>query len=114
MEESGGGGGDSDTVRVASSFEMVGERQRFTVELRPGETTIVSWKKLVKDAKKLNGHTSAPEPTPIAHPNLESHIAPVRLYLSSINQLCLVFCLWNWGNDHTVKLCSLPDLRFGS
>nr|KYP69995.1 hypothetical protein KK1_009202 [Cajanus cajan] len=31
----------------------------FTVELRPGETTIVSWKKLMKDANKPNGSTSA-------------------------------------------------------
>ncbi|XP_031259977.1 ubinuclein-1-like isoform X2 [Pistacia vera] len=30
----------------------VSTRQRFTIELRPGETTIVSWKRLIKDAHK--------------------------------------------------------------
>ncbi|CAD6235464.1 unnamed protein product [Miscanthus lutarioriparius] len=43
-------------------------RQLFTVELRPGETTIVSWKKLLKEA----GHTAVappvkPEPAFAAH-----------------------------------------------
>ncbi|XP_020211417.1 ubinuclein-1 [Cajanus cajan] len=45
--------------RASSSFVKKGDRQMFTVELRPGETTIVSWKKLMKDANKPNGSTSA-------------------------------------------------------
>ncbi|KAK9748900.1 hypothetical protein RND81_02G088900 [Saponaria officinalis] len=56
---SGAGGGEStaaaSTARVASSVVKVGDRTRFTVELRPGETTIVSWKKLMKDASKAEG-----------------------------------------------------------
>ncbi|KAG2663303.1 hypothetical protein I3760_16G022500 [Carya illinoinensis] len=70
------GGGESS--RASSSFVKAGDRQVFTVELRPGETTIVSWKKLLKDANKVNGSTasSVPEPPANAHPTLESLIAP--------------------------------------
>ncbi|KAL5145525.1 Ubinuclein-1 [Glycine soja] len=50
----------------ASSFVKKGDRQMFTVELRPGETTIVSWKKLLKDANKPNGSTSVPQYVAIA------------------------------------------------
>lgn len=57
----GGGGGGSqlggDGRGGTPSYEVGGGRQRFTVELRPGETTIVSWKKLLKDATA--GGTSA-------------------------------------------------------
>ncbi|KAF3974025.1 hypothetical protein CMV_002602 [Castanea mollissima] len=72
------GGGDSSASRASSSFVKAGDRQMFTVELRPGETTIVSWKKLLKDANKVNGSasTSAPEPPANAHPALESRLAP--------------------------------------
>ncbi|XP_048331527.2 ubinuclein-1 isoform X2 [Ziziphus jujuba] len=76
MEEEKGSG---DSLRASSSFLKAGDRQMFTVELRPGETTIVSWKKLMKDANKVNGpSTSAPEPPANAHPRLESRIAPVQ------------------------------------
>lgn len=44
--------------KASSSFVKKGDRQMFTVELRPGETTIVSWKKLLKDATKPNGSAS--------------------------------------------------------
>ncbi|KAL8141260.1 hypothetical protein V2J09_007281 [Rumex salicifolius] len=86
-----GAGGDSSSSRVAaSSYEKQGDRTRFTVELRPGETTIVSWKKLMKDVTKANGPapssslgvavaaaTSAPEiPNAGVHPALESRLAP--------------------------------------
>ncbi|EOY16441.1 Wound-responsive family protein, putative isoform 3 [Theobroma cacao] len=80
-----GGGGEPSRV-VAPKVMKAGDRQVFTVELRPGETTYVSWKKLVKDANRGNGSsaaaamvavaTSAPEPPPNAHPNLQSRIAP--------------------------------------
>ncbi|KAK4572699.1 hypothetical protein RGQ29_030932 [Quercus rubra] len=71
-------GGESSASRASSSFVKAGDRQMFTVELRPGETTIVSWKKLLKDANKVNGSasTSAPEPPANAHPALESRLAP--------------------------------------
>ena len=76
MEEGKGGGGES--ARASSSFVSVGGRQRFTVELRPGETTIVSWKKLVKDATKVAVPISVPEPPADAHLALEARLAPVR------------------------------------
>ncbi|GFP84304.1 hypothetical protein PHJA_000574100 [Phtheirospermum japonicum] len=50
----GGGPGPGPTAgfvsNPASSVESAGGRTRFTVELRPGETTIVSWKKLLREA----------------------------------------------------------------
>ncbi|XP_065881088.1 ubinuclein-1-like isoform X2 [Euphorbia lathyris] len=77
MEEGTSGGGESSS-RVTPSYVKLGDRQIFSVELRPGETTFVSWKKLMKDANKVNsGSTAAPEPPPAnAHPNLESRLAP--------------------------------------
>ncbi|KAK7861180.1 ubinuclein-1 [Quercus suber] len=62
----------------------------FTVELRPGETTIVSWKKLLKDANKVNGSasTSAPEPPANAHPaSSPASLRSVSLSLS-MKTLC--------------------------
>lgn len=73
------GGGDlfsGARAPLSSSFVKKGDRQIFTVELRPGETTIVSWKKLMKDANKVNGPATVPERHPNAHPALESRIAP--------------------------------------
>ncbi|KAJ8450330.1 hypothetical protein Cgig2_004787 [Carnegiea gigantea] len=93
-EEGGAAAGDSSSAaRVKSSFVKVGDRTRFTVELRPGETTIVSWKKLMKDAAKADGVSfssttkaaaaavavaaaAATEPPTNAHPSLESRLAP--------------------------------------
>ncbi|KAG8633190.1 hypothetical protein MANES_18G082300v8 [Manihot esculenta] len=79
MEEgtSGGGGGETSS-RITPSYVKLGDRQIFTVELRPGETTFVSWKKLMKDANKANSR-SAPtlDPPPDnARINLESRLAP--------------------------------------
>ncbi|XWS23682.1 hypothetical protein CRYUN_Cryun28dG0035900 [Craigia yunnanensis] len=95
MEDKNGGDGGAgsgvggEPSRVVSSKVMkAGGRQVFTVELRPGETTYVSWKKLVKDANRANRSSAcaaaattlvaapAPEPPPTAHPNLQSRIAP--------------------------------------
>ncbi|XP_044470118.1 ubinuclein-1-like isoform X2 [Mangifera indica] len=42
----------SSTPTLDSSSGLT--RQRFTIELRPGETTIVSWKRLIKDAHKAD------------------------------------------------------------
>ncbi|KAM5564348.1 ubinuclein-1-like [Rosa sericea] len=71
-----------ESSRASTSFLKAGDRQMFTVELRPGETTIVSWKKLVRDTNKVNGlpppTATAPDPPPNAHPSLESRIAPVQ------------------------------------
>ncbi|KAF8377075.1 hypothetical protein HHK36_030448 [Tetracentron sinense] len=84
MEEEDKGDGGSSS-RVSSSFAPMSaaasspssnDRQRFTVELRPGETTIVSWKKLMKEANKPNRSPPVPELPSGAHPALESRIAP--------------------------------------
>ncbi|KAH9317801.1 hypothetical protein KI387_019570 [Taxus chinensis] len=50
-------------------------RQRFHVELKPDETTFVSWKKLVKDLPKAVQNLSF-EPPAGAHPALQARIAP--------------------------------------
>ncbi|MCD7458337.1 hypothetical protein HAX54_037952 [Datura stramonium] len=78
--------------RTSTSYEAAGGRRRFTVELRPGETTIVSWKKLLKDATKSNINGAGPGPTmsagaaagiqpPLPHPSLETRLAPLFLSL---------------------------------
>ncbi|XP_077231760.1 ubinuclein-1-like [Tasmannia lanceolata] len=54
------------------------QRQRFHVEMKPSETTIVSWKRLIKDMN--NAIPSLPpssDPPCGAHPALESRISPV-------------------------------------
>ncbi|KAK8366615.1 hypothetical protein V6Z11_A02G130100 [Gossypium hirsutum] len=87
MDDKTGGAaaGTAESSRLAAPKVMKsGDRQVFTVELRPGETTYVSWRKLVKDANRANGSSAAasvltapaPEPPPNAHPNLQSRIAP--------------------------------------
>ncbi|XP_031393427.1 ubinuclein-1-like isoform X1 [Punica granatum] len=57
-EKTAAGGADS-SPRVTPSYVKSGDRQVFTVELRPGDTTIVSWKKLLKDANKVRNGSSA-------------------------------------------------------
>ncbi|KAL1344441.1 hypothetical protein AAHE18_08G046400 [Arachis hypogaea] len=56
--------------RPSSSFVKKSDRMIFTVDLRPGETTIVSWKKLLKDANRTNGSSSSEKP------KLDDVIAP--------------------------------------
>ncbi|CAM6127749.1 unnamed protein product [Calypogeia fissa] len=56
-------------------------RQRFHIELKEGETNVVSWKKLVKDAQK-NTLTVASEAPAGANPALEARIAPERAGLA--------------------------------
>lgn len=50
-------------------------RQRFSVELKPDDTTIISWKKLVKEANKSTSKLPPPAPSG-AHPALQTRIAP--------------------------------------
>ncbi|XVE86487.1 hypothetical protein DITRI_Ditri18aG0037900 [Diplodiscus trichospermus] len=50
----GVGGETSSRVSADSTSWLCASRQRFTIELRPGETTIVSWKRLVKDAQNTS------------------------------------------------------------
>lgn len=80
-----GNGGAGDSSRASSSFLKSGDRQMFTVELRPGETTIVSWKKLVKDANKANGLSTVPEPPANPNPAVECRIDPVRTLCFTVN-----------------------------
>ncbi|CAM8877646.1 unnamed protein product [Rhodiola kirilowii] len=65
----------SGRVTDPNSFMKSGDRQRFTVELQPGETTIVSWKKLIKEVNKANGSASAPDPLSSSVPE-DSRIPP--------------------------------------
>jgi len=57
-------------------------RQRFRVELKDGDTTVVSWKKLVTDVEGRLGAGGAPSDAPAgANPALEARIAPEDLVL---------------------------------
>ncbi|GLT55838.1 hypothetical protein SLA2020_289260 [Shorea laevis] len=82
-EEKSGGGGSLGVV--SPKMIKAGDRQVVRVELRPGETTYVSWRKLMKAAERLIGSSAsasasvsapAPDPLPNAHPNLQSRIVP--------------------------------------
>nr|VDC89074.1 unnamed protein product [Brassica rapa] len=56
-----------------------GDRKLLKVELRQGETTYVSWKKLMKEAsnsKGIGSSDSGLDPPPNSNPNLQSRIAP--------------------------------------
>ncbi|XP_068647514.1 ubinuclein-1-like [Aristolochia californica] len=64
----------------------INQRQRFTVELRPGETTIVSWKKLIRDSNKANLPPISTEAPSGARPSLESRIAPRATNQSAENE----------------------------
>jgi len=60
-----------------SSFEAMPSRQRFFVELKEDETTVVSWKKLVSDAEGTLGFGAPSSDAPVgANPALEARIAP--------------------------------------
>ncbi|KAL2538476.1 wound-responsive family protein [Forsythia ovata] len=92
MVEGGGGPESGLGSKPTTSYESAGGRQRFIVELRPGETTIVSWKKLLKDATsgKLNGsgplvqgpspeaHNTVPAPAPAPAPAPPSGAASLK------------------------------------
>ncbi|CAN8292022.1 unnamed protein product [Cochlearia groenlandica] len=67
-------GGES--LRTSPKILTAGDRKLLKVELRPGDTTYVSWTKLMKEASKVNGSSaSVPDPPPNANPNLESRLA---------------------------------------
>ncbi|ESQ27387.1 hypothetical protein EUTSA_v10018217mg [Eutrema salsugineum] len=66
-----------ESSRISPKLLTAGDRKLLKVELRQGETTYVSWKKLMKEASKGNASfSSAPDPPPNANPNLESRLAP--------------------------------------
>lgn len=65
-------GESSSRVSAASPSWLFASRQRFNIELRPGETTIVSWKRLVKDAQ----NTSPPSTTRKTEDSLVRIFAP--------------------------------------
>lgn len=56
--------------KPAPTVEVAGDRVRFRVELKAGETTIVSWKKLLKEAN-LSG-PGRPGPSS-SGPSIEAH-----------------------------------------
>lgn len=76
-----GGGESSGSGVISPKMIKSGDRQLVKVELRPGETTYVSWRKLIKDTEGVNGSSapasaSVPNPPPNAHPNLQSRMLP--------------------------------------
>lgn len=96
MEEGGGSGSCSGTAAGGSELPRVltdGGRQRFQVELRPGETTIVSWKKLVKDANRAAAKAKSPaKDLPIvSKPVVEPRVDPVSISC----ELCGFHVFWS-------------------
>uniref|UniRef100_A0A1J3DXY5 Hpc2-related domain-containing protein n=1 Tax=Noccaea caerulescens TaxID=107243 RepID=A0A1J3DXY5_NOCCA len=77
VKETSGGFTGGESSRASPKVLTAGDRKLLKVELRPGDTTYVSWKKLMREASKVNGSSaSVPDPPPNANPNLESRIAP--------------------------------------
>ncbi|KAG7597844.1 Hpc2-related domain [Arabidopsis suecica] len=77
VKEISGGSIGGESLGASPKVLTAGDRKLLKVELRPGDTTYVSWKKLMRDASKVNGSSaSVPDPPPNANPNLESRIAP--------------------------------------
>ncbi|KAI3460559.1 hypothetical protein Pfo_017222 [Paulownia fortunei] len=70
----GGGPEPGPGSKPASSFESAGGRLRFTVELRPGETTIVSWKKLLREANSSKSNRPGPS---VSGPSYEAQRQPI-------------------------------------
>ncbi|KFK44263.1 hypothetical protein AALP_AA1G235600 [Arabis alpina] len=78
VKETSGGFTSGESLRDSPKVLTAGDRKLLKVELRPGDTTYVSWKKLMREASKVNGLLlgSVPDPPPNANPNLESRLAP--------------------------------------
>ncbi|EFH66705.1 wound-responsive family protein [Arabidopsis lyrata subsp. lyrata] len=77
VKEISGGSIGGESLGASPKVLTAGDRKLLKVELRPGDTTYVSWKKLMRDVGKVNGSSaSVPDPPPNANPNLESRIAP--------------------------------------
>ncbi|KAF8103590.1 hypothetical protein N665_0188s0517 [Sinapis alba] len=73
-----GGSTSGESSKPSAKLLTAGDRKLLKVELRQGETTYVSWKKLMKEASKGNFSSASAldAPPPNANPNLESRIAP--------------------------------------
>nr|VDD02329.1 unnamed protein product [Brassica rapa] len=73
-----GGSASGESSKPSAKLLTAGDRRLLKVELREGETTYVSWKKLMKEASKGNCSlvSAIDPPPPNANPNLESRIAP--------------------------------------
>ncbi|KZV23192.1 wound-responsive family protein [Dorcoceras hygrometricum] len=69
MDQSGGAPEPVRRSNAAAKVESCGDRVRFRVELVPGETTVVSWKKLLKEA---NSRGSSEAGASASAPPLES------------------------------------------
>ncbi|CAH8356138.1 unnamed protein product [Eruca vesicaria subsp. sativa] len=63
---------DGESSRSSPKLLAAADRKLLKVELRRGDTTYVSWKKLMKEATKSFGSSAAPDPVPNdVNPNLE-------------------------------------------
>lgn len=92
-DEKTGAGCAESSARLTPSFVKSGDRQIFAVELRPGDTTIVSWKKLLKDANRVNSVSAAAgnSSSAAAQAAPEAHPLPVQLLLLRL------FFVWLFG-----------------
>ncbi|KFK41011.1 hypothetical protein AALP_AA2G073700 [Arabis alpina] len=71
------GSNSGESAKLSPKLLFAGDRKLLKVKLLEEETTIVSWKKLMKETSKgIVSSSVAHEPPPNANPNLESRIAP--------------------------------------
>ncbi|KAL3619957.1 hypothetical protein CASFOL_034869 [Castilleja foliolosa] len=88
MAEGVGGGGPE--PKPTSSYESSGDRLRFTVELRPGETPIVSWKKLLKEATSSKPKRPGPSVSFPAPETDQQLVFQPQLLLPAVGGLVMV------------------------
>lgn len=72
--------GDNNNIDNSSSSAGTG-RLRFYIELKPGETTIVSWKKLIKEANNNNKNSNKTDPPTILTPSVQQKAEEVQFAL---------------------------------
>ncbi|KAH9668685.1 HUN domain-containing protein [Citrus sinensis] len=77
--------GDNNNIDNSSSSTGTG-RLRFYIELKPGETTIVSWKKLIKEANNNNKNSNKTDPPTILTPSVQQKAEEVQFALDEYFQ----------------------------
>ncbi|KAI3695660.1 hypothetical protein L1987_78659 [Smallanthus sonchifolius] len=78
MESVGGGG--------RLSVEVANDRKRFEIELKDGETTVVSWVQLLKDSGIPVDHSPPPSPNhPMEYQLVQRNVPDKRITRSQGN-----------------------------
>jgi len=83
-------------VGSSSAASTQSQRQRFYIELKPGETTIVSWRKLLREGKTIDHCPSSTNGTLMGSSSTgtncsSAHETPKRALVSAFEN-CPYFC----------------------